>query len=188
MAVIVMPCGKSLLIDDADLDFVLSLRPRTNSFSGKLYAVGRKNNRAVLVHRELLQAPRTLHVDHVNGNGLDNRRCNIRLCSRSQNLANANFPKGVSGYRGVRKARNQRNGWMAEIQVNNRRIYLGTFDEREEAARAYDTAAKQYFGPFARLNFPEQNVVPSNGSFFKPLEDSECETKRSAPETLESGT
>lgn len=90
-------------------------------------------------------------VDHINGNGLDNRRCNLRVATYSQNRANSpsrrtRFPRGV---------RPNRDKWRAEIANGKRRkICLGTFGTQEEAARAYDAAAIERYGEFAILNFP----------------------------------
>ena len=95
-------------------------------------------------------------VDHVNQNGLDNRRSNLRLANRTQNNANArcqSTPKS-SGYRGV--TWNKREGnWRAQIGFNGENKFLGDYDHEEDAARAYDRAAKTLFSTFCRLNFPE---------------------------------
>jgi len=89
-------------------------------------------------------------VDHANGNGLDNRRSNLRPADRSKNSANSKLPHdSTTGYKGV-----SRHGWTAQIVTSGRQIHLGTFDTPEAAARAYDRAAVEHFGEFARLNFP----------------------------------
>lgn len=94
-------------------------------------------------------------IDHKNGNGLDNRKSNLRPCTKHENMRNvakAQNPKsscykGVSYQQGIAK-------WKAEITFNGRRSYLGVFVDEEKAARAYDAAAVRLFGEFARLNFP----------------------------------
>ena len=92
-------------------------------------------------------------VDHINGNGLDNRRSNLRPASRSQNGANRGAPSNnTSGFKGVTRFRLK---WMAKIQVHGRTIHLGLFATPQEAARAYDTAALEHFGEYARPNFPK---------------------------------
>lgn len=104
-------------------------------------------------------------VDHINGDRLDNRRDNLRECTQAGNLQNArarvmhgSLPvqspfKGVSGAKGGK--------WRAYISAAGQRyIHLGTFDAPEEAARAYDAAAIEHFGEFARLNFPDAEPRP----------------------------
>ena len=111
--------------------------------------------RQILMHRFIMNAPRRLVVDHINHNGLDNRRENLRLCTRLQNSRNR-LPSrgGTSKYKGVTRSK-RRKKFMAEIRVNQKKQYLGYFDSEIEAAKAYDKKAKELFGEFAYLNFPD---------------------------------
>lgn len=109
---------------------------------------------AVFMH-VLLMGKREGHfVDHRDHDGLNNRRSNLRWATQSQNCVNTTkLARGSSGYRGVSRTRNGR--FHAAIHVNKTCIGLGNHLTAEDAARAYDKAARQHFGEFARLNFPE---------------------------------
>jgi HNH endonuclease len=110
----------------------------------------------VLMHRLLLQAPNGVDVDHKNKNGLDNRRANLRLATRSQNRANERHPRPVTGipYIGIDRAARS-DGWKAKIGSpgSDAYRYLGVFDDPESAALAYDAAARELYGEFATVNF-----------------------------------
>lgn len=110
------------------------------------------------MHRMILDPPHGMFIDHINGNGLDNRRENIRLVTPSQNALNARraFRNKQSKYRGVSisQAPGVEGLWVAFIRANKKHKNLGYFKDEEAAARAYDDAAKVLHGEFARLNFP----------------------------------
>lgn len=109
----------------------------------------------VYLHTEVMGTPPSgMVIDHINGNGLDNRKCNLRFATPRQNMANRRSRKTQqSGYKGVFAARNK---WSARITCKGVREYIGIFDTPEEAARAYDEAAKIIHGEFAALNFPDE--------------------------------
>lgn len=90
-------------------------------------------------------------VDHINGDGLDNRRANLRICTSANSSMNRG-PHGRRPYKGLR--RSKRGWWDARIGANGRSHWLGTFPTMREAAHAYDDAARQLHGEYARLNFP----------------------------------
>lgn len=104
------------------------------------------------LHRVICKAPKELYVDHINGNGLDNRKSNLRLVTPSKN--NRNCRKRVSAktskFKGVHK--NKKGLWVAQIQVNKKKLILGIYSTELEAAKAYNTKAVEYFGEYAKLN------------------------------------
>jgi len=115
-----------------------------------MYAVTSVNGRLVYMHKLIRPGP---EVDHRNGNGLNNRWGNLRIATRRQNNINR-LHTNAAGYRGI--AQTAFGNWQAQIRVEGRRIYLGRFDTAEDAARAYDEAAKLHHGEFAILNFKDE--------------------------------
>ena len=106
----------------------------------------------VMLHRKILQAPPGLQVDHINSNGLDNRRSNIRLASRSQNAHNQRRScKNTSGFKGVLFDM-ARGKWRAQINLNGRHELIGCFCSAEAAFSAYSDAATRLHGEFARVS------------------------------------
>jgi hypothetical protein len=106
----------------------------------------------VLMHRVIMAAPKGLVVDHINGDTLDNRRSNLRLCTHAQNIRNRRVSKhSQSGLKGVEYDR-KRKVWCARIAAFGNRIYLGSFDNPLDAASAYDAAAIKFHGEFAKTN------------------------------------
>lgn len=99
-----------------------------------------------------------MEIDHRNRDRLDNRRDNLRLCSRLQNIANrkkltiVNGKTTTSKYKGVCRCSEGRPGWRSEIRVNGKKKHLGVFQTEEEAASAYNDEARRIFGDFATLN------------------------------------
>ena len=97
-----------------------------------------------------------MHVDHINGNPLDNRKSNLRICTNAENQRNRGVNKNnTSGYKGVCWAK-QNKKWKARIKHNGKLIHLGYYKDKEEAARAYDKKAKELHGEYAYLNFPDE--------------------------------
>ena len=119
---------------------------------GRCYARTFIGGRLVSMQAFLLQPPPGLLVDHINRNGLDNRRANLRFATRAQNLANSKpFAPSSSKYKGVSWSK-ERGKWFDGIQIAGRTKALGRFDREADAARAYNDAARLEWGEFAWLN------------------------------------
>lgn len=152
VAAITTSAGRVITVDAADLPLLSQF---TWCVGGTGYAMSRTTNTAILMHRLLLDAPKGTFVDHINGDTLDNRKCNLRLCRKQQNEFNAKVrTDNTSGYRGVCRAR--RGLYRAYITINGHQQHLGHFLRPEDAARAYNKKARELYGEFARLNNVEE--------------------------------
>lgn len=160
-----LPGDYTVLIDDADQMLVAGFAWRVQKITNSelMYARAWHNRMLFLMHRLILGAAPDDQVDHWNGNGLDNQRHNLRIASYSQQRANqgkqrnrlTNRPS-TSQYKGVCWDKS-RSKWIASLGVRTNRRQLGRFASEEDAARAYDAAAVEEWGQFARLNFPVDN-------------------------------
>lgn len=110
----------------------------------------------ITMHRYIMCAKDGQIVDHINGDGLDNRTCNLRIVTNSQNMMNRKRikPGGLSKYKGVTFLRRIKK-WSGQISVNKNPIYIGVFNTEDEAALAYNELAKIYHKEYARLNIIE---------------------------------
>lgn len=142
--------GRVAIIDSADAELVLSRNWRVSESNGKWYACLKGPQANHYLHRILMDAPQGMTVDHINGNSLDCRRSNMRVCTKSQNNANMRKHRdNRSGFIGVRLHRSG-NTWQARFKGK----HLGCYSTAEEAAKAYDEVVKEAHGEFAHLNFP----------------------------------
>lgn len=107
--------------------------------------------KTISMHRHIAQAPIDLEVDHINGNGLDNRQCNLRPCTHQENQWNRRNHVRPNQYRGVTWHKKSKK-WRARIRAHGKERALGYFSTREDAAKAYNMAASEVYGKFACLN------------------------------------
>lgn len=147
--------GQIALLDDEDFERFKHLRINVRGPIENRYAIVKterigRQQKYVCLHRLIVNAGPGQFVDHINRNTLDNRKCNLRVCTHKQNLCNRLAALRV-GFKGVVVHQGK---YRATIQPNGKDVQLGMFRSAEEAARAYDEAARHYYGEFARLNFP----------------------------------
>ena len=151
--------GKFALVDEADCDLISNHKWWATKVGNVFYA-GRTTKKAegkkttVYMHRVILDLKKGKQADHINGNGLDNRRSNLRLCANQQNQRNQHSIRGTSKYKGVCR---DNGAWLARIKVDYKTKHLGRFKNEIDAARTYDEAAIKHFGEFANTNFPVLN-------------------------------
>jgi hypothetical protein len=151
--------GYFAIVDDEDFEkinqydwHVISSGEHTHyAVRQSLYKRGHKR-RKIYMHREIVGNTEGV-VDHINHNGLDNRKCNLRPCTQSQNMQNQRSTRGSSKFKGVAWI-SDRSYWHSTIWVKSKNYHLGGFHSESLAAEAYDYAATLFFGDFACLNFP----------------------------------
>ena len=159
--------GKHALVDDEDYDFLNQFKwcARKDNKSGSFYAErglfqgpdAKPKIKCIKMHRIIVgELDSKVHIDHADGNTLNNTRGNLRKSSPLQNGGNRlrlNH-RNSSGFRGVSRSRNRTNPWIAQINKNGKRTCIGYYPTPEEAARAFDKAAKEIYGEFCgKLNF-----------------------------------
>lgn len=161
MKTISLSQNKVALVDDADFEWLNQWKWSAYKGKGTFYAArsiykGHKKVAQVQMHALIIGTPKGMDTDHRDGNGLNNQRLNLRICTHAQNQQNqATYTqvksskfKGVSQYKHTNK-------WCAGISICGKRKWLGYFESEIDAANAYDKAAREYYGEFARTNFNE---------------------------------
>ena len=153
--------GLHAIVDDDDYETLstkrwhavkMGTKAKPLFYAARNITIAKYKGRLELMHRVIMQAPKGMVVDHKNSNTLDNRKENLRLCTQGENMKNIRSGSNKYGYRGICKT--SPTTFVASIRVNAKAKYLGNFPSAEAAARAYDSAAIEHHGEFAKLNFP----------------------------------
>jgi hypothetical protein len=145
--------GLTVLVDDEDYPILSQWNWCCVSNNKKYVKTNFSENgkqKPVYMHRFIMQAPKGMDVDHINGNPLDNRKENLRVCTHSENKRNTKkFKNNTTGYKGVSIKKDK---FQVKISHDYKQVHIGLFNTVEEAVKAYNEAALKYHGEFARLN------------------------------------
>jgi len=153
--------GKYAIVDAEDYERVSRHKWCLSRSGNQLYAQRRSRGKTIRMHQFIMKPPKGKVVDHIDGNGLNNRRSNLRICTLAENNLNRHKRPGTSGqYIGVYPYKNRPGKWYVMVQCRGEVTNLGPFDSEIEAARARDRKARELFGPFAGLNIPEDYPPP----------------------------
>lgn len=151
--------GKYTIVDDEDYEYLNSFRWCAHKGGNTFYAERHSDldpvtekRKIISMHRVIMKTPKGFYTDHINRNGLDNRKENLRICTLGENVKNTRkYSNNTSGYKGVSWSKFA-NKWRAQIKKDNKKIHLGYFDDKHEANVAYCKAAKELHGEFASPN------------------------------------
>ena len=155
-------------MDNCDFDrlsrYKWCTKENRNTYYAQRFKYFRGRAKTVPMHREIMNAPQGLFVDHINHNGLDNRKDNLRIVTPQQNSWNKRSGKiGSSKYKGVSWDKKKQK-WQVGIRISNKSEYLGRFEDEKEAAAVYDAAARKRCGEYAFLNFDDDEKFDSFNS------------------------
>jgi len=151
-----LPTGEFTIVDSEDVDLLKNYKWRLSGAGYVAYNKVENGQHSIYLHRLIMKCTPMEEVDHINNNKLDNRKSNLRICTRMENCRKRGKPKRknklTSKYKGVSF---QSGRYRARIRVNNKELSLGRFKNEEDAALAYNEAALLYFGKYANINILE---------------------------------
>ena len=154
--------GQEIIIDDEDWEKVKDYTWHADKIRNILYARTSTYDGVkqtwITMHRLLMGNPIGMVIDHIDGNGLNNQKSNLRICTNQQNCANSRKRHGASQYKGI-CWHNDTKKWSAHICSHWHQSFLGYYENEIDAAVAYNIAAKRLFGEFANLNVIEREAV-----------------------------
>mgnify|MGYP003392956036 CR=1 FL=1 len=158
MKLIKLPNNLFTMVDDEDFEIINKFKWNCSTNRSKLPYVQRytpflnKKRSCIKLHRQIMSAKEGQYVDHINGNSLDNRKVNLRICTNKENSRNSRISRNnTSGYKGVIWNKRNKN-WRARIGLEGKMFDLGSYKNKEDAAKAYNDGAIKYYGEYANLN------------------------------------
>jgi len=168
MKEILLTQGKVALVDDDDYDYLMQWKWYAQRIGNTYYSIRNSYiNRirgSVYMHRSIMKCTPLEMIDHIDGNGLNNQKINLRIANKQTNARNTRYIHGSVPYKGVLFIkRKTKNVYISRINIDYKQTWLGTYNNPIEAARAYDRAAIKYFGEYASLNFPKSDYENFNG-------------------------
>lgn len=152
MKCVALSNGQTAQVDDEDFDRVSGYKWYAVKYGNYWYAIAKISGKNVLMHRLLMDPPSDKVIDHINHDGLDNRKINLRVCTISENRRNSKTPAtNTTGHRGVTFDKGRKSPWHARIFVNGKNLYLGRFATAREASKAYQEASIKHYKEFANV-------------------------------------
>ena len=145
--------GKFALVDDGDFEWLNQWKWCYDRYAVRSIQKSKNQRMLWFMHWSIIgKPPKGLETDHINGDKLDNRKNNLRIVTRSQNMMNKKRQKNnTSGFKGVSRSKEKKK-WYARICYQGKEYFIGSFNNEKEAAKAYNIKAKEYFGTFALFN------------------------------------
>jgi hypothetical protein len=149
---------KFALVDDEDFEYLNQWKWYYDSsgYACRRFYYKDKKSRIIGMHRVIMGDPKGKLIDHINMNGLDNRKSNLRICGKRENSINGSIKSNnTSGYKGVHKNNRGSYPWRVNLKANGKQVFAGYFYDVKEAAKAYNEKALELYGEYARLNIIE---------------------------------